>query len=133
MIIKDMFPEYPELARLENRIRHGALTSGRYYRSWGSLMDTMTDTEAGKVWKLIFKFMKMGKITAADVEPLSGFARAFLAMVLSSLEDGVERLAGKSAIKLIADAKAETPEEPKTPAEIMKEETEEQNNEEDGE
>lgn len=96
--LKIVFPEYPEFARFESRLRHGSLTSARIFRSWGILVDNMTDEEAGKVWKQVFKFMKYDDIETADIEPLSDLAKAVLIMAVSSIEDAIERDIGKALV-----------------------------------
>lgn len=117
-------PEYTELTKSEARVRRGVLTSCRCFRSWNILLSQMTDEEAGKVWKLMYKYMRNSKIETADLDPLSDLARAFLQMAISSIEDNVEREIGKAFASISRkDAKEKTKKKPQNmtqPAEEYK-------------
>lgn len=88
----------PQLSRGEARMRYGVLSSWRAFRSWGILVDEMTDVEAGKVWKMLFTYVKDKPIPAAEIDQLSDLARTFLMMVINSIEDCADREIGKAML-----------------------------------
>ena len=90
MDINNIIPEYPEQAKKEWLIRHGMLSSIRLFRSWGIIVSEMTDEEAGHVFKQIFRYMKGKKINLND-DTMTRVSKAFLIMVINSVEDSIAR------------------------------------------
>lgn len=94
------------MSKSEARMRYGVLTSWRVFRSWGVLVDEMTNEEAGKVWKMIFRYVKNKPIQPAEIDQLSDLARSFFTMVINAIEDCVDRELGK--VILAGSVKRET-------------------------
>lgn len=69
-------------------------------RSWGNTVRSLSDEEAGKVFKAMFSAMNHGKVQTSSLG-LSARAKVFLDMALASFEmqDQVKRSYKKALIK----------------------------------